>query len=207
MIGLALLVTLSGGELISDRCSEPPKAAYRVMLEVQPVNVASSLTLADISGFAAVNRAAPPHPVYGFYVGTFGYTVSVSLPQRTAAACPGRAEVDVTLMINRRRIEIAREIVRNRCLYTAYVGHYQKHAADDVAVIAKYRDDVERTLQSASEKLPAVTSASRAEVTQMVKDLVETQLKPLDMDRKAAAARVDSSEELERLNGACEGHT
>lgn len=121
--------------------------------------------------------------------------------------CPERIAVHISMSISGRRIEIGRELASRKCLYSALLTHYRKHATDDVGIVEHYRKRVERTLQERSNLLPGSagieTPLGRAELVRLTSGIIESALQGLSEDRAAAAERVDTPDEIEHLTDAC----
>lgn len=205
MIELTLLGGL-GSFLAAASCQAPPVVSYEVSLVAEPVAIAANFSLNDISTLARGSPGKAGHPPVGFYVGTFGYSIDIARAT-LAAQCPERIAVHISMSISGRHIEIGRELASRRCLYSAFLSHYAKHAADDVSIVEKYRRRVERTLQNRPVLLPGSappeTPLDRAEMARLTSGVVESALQGLSDDRAAAAERVDTPDEIERLTVAC----
>lgn len=205
MIGLALVSGL-GSFLAVGSCQVPPTALYDVSLVAEPVTIATGYSLADIATLARGSSGKAGHPPFGFYMGLFGYSIDMA-HALLAGQCPERIAVHVSMSISGRRIEIGHELASRKCLYSAFLTHYRKHADDDVAIVEHYRKQVERTLQERPVLLPGsastVTPLSRAEMVRRTAGIIEIALKRLSEDRAASAKRVDTPDEIERLTDAC----
>ncbi len=77
MTGLALIGGLLLAPVAASGCSEPITPTFEVLLGVQPVTVSSDVHVADLAAMAARNHSPLRHPAYGYYVGTFGYSIKV----------------------------------------------------------------------------------------------------------------------------------
>jgi hypothetical protein len=72
----------------------------------------------------------------GFCISTVLHKVSVQVEPGPTARCGENTQIDLTLRLVNRRIEIGREIPQQSCRYPTVLRHYQKKAAADRAACA-----------------------------------------------------------------------
>lgn len=203
LTALSVLVPVSA-------CSSPTRASFDVAAVHGPVSTSTDLTLAQISELADRTGRVGRHPPLGFYIGTFGYTVSTDISTRTEGDCSKPVRVTVTVMLANRHIEIGKELTASPCRFSVVLDHYQRHAASDDAALT----DFARGLTAALPHIPlpplshdpALAEEDRRSTEQAVEEIVGHRLKSLDADRANARDSVDTAEGIEMLKAEHCGH-
>ena len=114
-------------------------------------------------------------------------------------------QIELTIQLTSRRIEIGREIQRQPCRYRTVLRHYQKKAMADNEAFADYVNTVATTLRNTPmPMIQADTSAAevRHQLEQWVKKVVDQNLQSLQKARRAAFQAVDTADEMRQLAGA-----
>ncbi len=201
MIAWTFISALTLTPAATSGCSEPVRPSFDVVLGVQPVSVSSDMPLADLAALAARSHAPLRHPAYGYYVGTFGYSIKV-IPASNEP-CSKDFRVRILMGLGGRHIEIAHELQADRCLYSNYLQHYEKHAASDVALIADYSRRVANALRSTPMRLQPGRVSSGDQMSDEVRKTIDKILVPLTSDRVAISRQIDSNAEVETLRHVC----
>jgi hypothetical protein len=206
---LAFILVLSISPAAVAECDISPKGNIQMIAESGPVQLASDYSLDQISKLAHDTGNAGKGTRLGFYVGRFMYKISVILEARTDTTCTRHIRVEVDMQLVDRHIEIGQELREKRCLFSAALRHYQKKAKADEAVFAQYVNSTAIALRGTP--VPAIgvprdqplDDASRAQIEEWAKLLVDQSLSPLHAARVAAQQAVDTPEEMKQLTQAC----
>lgn len=201
MTGLAIIGGLLLAPVAAAGCNKPLTPTFEVSLGVQPVTVGSHLHVADLTAMAARIHAPLRHPAYGYYIGTFGYTIEVT--DHDSGPCPQDVRVRVVMGVAARHIEIAQELKDNSCVYNRYLDHYRKYAVSDIAVITDYRGRVDRALHSMTLQIQSNPAHPEDQISTLVRKTIDDILMPLTSDRVAVSHEVDSSSEVVTLERGC----
>jgi hypothetical protein len=191
---------------VAAACETPPALHIEVTTKFDTVSVRNDSTLADIAALAHQRQSDTGRAsLLGFYAAEFGYTIDL-LPEGDAG-CPVRIDAVVTLHLQHRLIEIAREIVTNACAYAAALRHYRRLAQADEQTVAQFAPRAAAMLVQAGSALQQ-TYAPRGEdldaaLRDQVRAVVDPAVAPLHNARRAAQLAVNSDGELEKLASAC----
>ena len=110
-------------------CPPEPRLDVAVLAEHFPPAVRSSYTFDELNELAARMGRQGRHAPLGFYVGTFGYTVSVEQVAGSGSAhCDGAIRVQVRLLLGERLVEVGTD---GPCRPEAVLSHYLVHADQD----------------------------------------------------------------------------
>lgn len=184
-------------------CTGPPRASYDVTAAHGRVTISTELSLRQITDLARISGRVGKHAPLGYYLGTFGYQVSVHLDERNETDCSLPIQVSVSLMLLDRRIGIGKELVAWPCLFNLARAHYGHHAtADDAALtelLVALRPVLERLALPGLRGRADYAEQDRRGVEVAVKSAVDGLLEPFDAAR--AADRVDTPGEIEALSG------
>ncbi len=150
------------------------------------------------------------HEQFGYYSGTFCYTVKVDISDAANGAYTGTVRVRVEMSLTERRIEIGQELVKDPCLFSAILGHYGQHAAFDDKVLSRFAKSVTVTLNSEPTSSlqgdPQSVEEDRGFITEFAKRVVEQGLPAFDAERNAASKTVDTSARIQKLEEGCYTH-
>jgi len=194
VIMLALAFGASSAWADDNPCAANGRRHVDVDQDIEKVTVATDFDLAAINAMADKLGASVARPPQGFYLGRFLYTVDAK-PAQVQEDCSSAVDIHVTLHLTKRVIEIGRELRAQPCRQSAEIEHYQRHAAADAAVIARYAALIRDHLTT--EPIPP------GDLNNWVKSIVEHDIKPLNDDRRAAQNGVNTPAEFARLDGAC----
>ena len=174
-------------------CPLGPGPSVVVVAEHHAPAVGATYRLDEISGFASRAGHIGRHPVLGFYLATFGYT----LEPAGSGPCPGSAMV--RLILGGRQVEVPSDAEGWGCRPDALVARYLSHAKADDAELSR----LARRLQGALDQ--ALQPGGKPVQTEALGAIVEGLRPAYDADRAQALAASDPEPELDRLRGACRG--
>lgn len=191
-----MFLVLPAGAAWADDGSCAPNSRRQVLVEqdIQKVTVTSDFDLAAIDAMAARFGTALPRPPEGFYIGQFSYTVAVD-PAEAPHDCSSPVRIDLQFHLAKRFIEIASELQLQPCRRAAEIGHYQRHADADAAVIARYASLIRDDLGS--------QPIGAGNMTDWVRSIVDRDTKSLNDDRRAAQNAINTTAEFARIDEAC----
>jgi hypothetical protein len=210
MVIFAFLTSLSLAMPISD-CSGSTPVAFDVVASHGPVQEAANYTLAEISELAHRTRRSGKHAPLGFYLASFGYTVSVDVSVLSETTCSEPVHVTVTLMLFDRHIEIGKELVAEPCLFALARNHYRRHAgADDVVLL-----DAARAQEMALQQIPlprlqhdaALADEDRQRLHDALTVAIDRTLASFDALSADARDKVGSFDEVKKLSSNCNSGT
>jgi hypothetical protein len=208
-VTLSLLLAVSLTHPASAACERGTRPAIHVVAEPTPVTVAADFSLSELSDLAHRAGGSEEHAPLGFYTSTVQQMVNVELGSGPAAACTASLRIELNIQLASRRIEIGREMQRQGCRYSAVLRHYQKKAAADSVVFARYVSVITSTLgttpvphvQMDGDDAGAVSG--RQQLVQWVQDIVQQSLPSLQKARREAFQAVDTTDEMRQLAEAC----
>ena len=186
-------------------CPPEPRLDVAVLAEHFPPAVRSSYTFDELNELAARMGRQGRHAPLGFYVGTFGYTVSVEQVAGSGSAhCDGAIRVQVRLLLGERLVEVGTD---GPCRPEAVLSHYLVHADQDDRLLSRYASRAsamfDRMPRSELLGAPAPGDAREDAVETVVRRAMDRLLSSYNEDWKQASAAADSDEELVRLREAC----
>ena len=109
----------------------------------EDVSASNESALMQLNELSARSPQRLRHKPLGFSVSSFRYTVRSA----TVADCADQISIGVDLILNGRRIEVAREVMANKCLGPVAVVHYRRHADADYEAFSRLTARVGNTLQ------------------------------------------------------------
>ena len=186
-------------------CPAEPRLDIAVSTESVFPDVRSSYTFGQLNELASQAGRRGRHPPYGFYTGTFGYTVDVKRVEETGKArCAAAMRVEVRLLLKDRLVEIGTD---GPCRLEAVLSHYLVHAAQNDRVLSHYASKAVAMFDGMprSELLAAPMSDDAKEevVAVGVRRAMDGLLRPFEEDWRQSSAAADNDEELVRLRAAC----
>ena len=209
ILPLSLLFAVGLIQTAAAACEGYTRPSIHVIAEPAPVNVAADFSLSEISDLA--HRVGEPHvqAPMGFYISTVLHYVSVQVEPSPTTACAEDLQIELTIQLASRRIEIAREIQWQPCRYWTVLRHYQKKAVADNEVFADYVNTVATNLRNAP--MPMIqadmgdssAAEARHQLEQWVEKVVDQNLQSLQKARRAAFQAVDTADEMRQLTESC----
>jgi hypothetical protein len=191
------------------QCGDALKAETQVVAEREPIVLASNFSLDQIAELARRSEAPPDTAPLGFYTASVSDEISVGVDHGTDGACLSHISVELHLRLERRRIEIGREVVKQPCLYDIVIEHYRKKAAADDAAFEVYVTSVAAVLRTnpfsgtAGRVDAGMDDTTRTEAAHWVKSVVDQSWQTYHDARVAAQRAVDTADEMRRLSRAC----
>ena len=148
ILPLSLLFAVGLIQTAAAACEGSTRPSIHVIAEPAPVSVAADFSLSEISHLA--HRAGEPHEraPMGFYISTVLHRVSMQVEPGITTTCAENLQIELTIQLTSRRIEIGREIQRQPCRYRTVLRHYQKKAMADNEAFADYVNTVATTLRN-----------------------------------------------------------
>lgn len=206
MSGLTLLATLLPISMASP-CSAPRPAMIDVRAIHEPVAMRADYSLAELADLAALFGQKTDHSPLGFYSGTVADDVVATEIPAPNPACGSSIQLNVSLRLTERRIQIAHDLESAQCRDDAIILHYRNHAnADDVVFGTFARTITNRLDLLARSDTPLGIPGTGAFLTPLrdaARQIIEEALPELKAERAAARASVDTPLEIERLSDAC----
>lgn len=199
----AILVAAGLAATPPGACLPEPRLTVAVIAEHHPPAVRSSYSLDELRAFAARSGRSLRHAPLGFYIGTFGYTVEVQASDAGQPGCRPDLAVVVRMMLADRLVELGEDLP---CRRGAVLSHYLLHAAQDERLLSLYADRVWTALDRASMQ-GSLGGAGGGDTTdavaEVVRRIVDEQLRPYNEERTQALVAVDTDEEVAKLGRAC----
>ena len=203
-----VLAGLTAGALLipsqaAAACPAEPRLTVAVVAEHHPLVVRSSYSFAQLREFAASAGYRGLHAPFGFYAGTFGYSVEIRDAGAGQSGCKQAVHVQVGMILGGRLIEVGTDIP---CRRDTVLSHYQRHAEQDDTLLSRYAGRALATFDrmSSMELLGTRTQDDVGEaVTGVVRSTMDGLLQSYGEDRERSLAAADSDAELLRLGAAC----
>lgn len=188
-------------------CLAEPQVTVVVVTEHRPPVIRFSYSFAQLREFAVTAGYRGLHAPFGFYTGTFGYSVEIKDAEIGRPGCKQAVHVQVGMILDGRLIEIATDVP---CRREAVLSHYQRHAEQDDTLLERYAGRALATFDRLS-SVGLLGTRTQADVTEAVTDLVRTTMNGLlqsyEEDRERSLAAADNDAELHRLVAACSRET
>ena len=187
-------------------CPKLPPVKALVVAGVERLSVETDFRLAQLRTLAKQTDRVGAHPPYGFYIGSVAYSISVTIGNESHDVCLGPINIQVTMKLVARHIEVAQELRNDPCKFGKVVAHYQHHAKADEAVFEHYVVLVTAALfhtPAASFTADLGAGSVRKQIAQATQSVIEPVLASMDADRASARSAVDTPAEVSRLEKAC----
>ncbi len=189
-------------------CPAPAKAAFSIEALHEPVDVAMDFTLPEIIQLAEQTGWTGNHTPLGFSIAKTGFRVIIEVDGANETTCSEPIKVSVLVMLTNRRIEIAKDLVRDpRCLSVAR-HHYTLHAASNDAVLTQFAEDLSpvlsRQILPNLQHDPAHADEDRERIGQRVRTAIDQIWPSLSVGMRAASTGLDSLDEIAGLTQACQ---
>lgn len=211
----SLLVLASGGQ---EACVMPKPAEIIVSPQTEQVKFVTSKTLAEMQKqeIDTIN----PHSFNGISV-TQGYAkgdirmeAEVKLDYkgiwRNRAVCIWYDSIDVKFFV-KPHVYIAKEVYKDRCMGKAVLDHEMKHVNVDKMVVNKYSRQIGQKIFSGLQQRGFIAGPINPDDIQdvadrmrgTVKQIIDLEMKRLELDRMDMQAAVDTKEEYDRVAAQC----
>lgn len=210
----SLVVLASSGDV----CKMPKPTEITITPSTEKVQVISNKTLAEMQNeqIDTIN----PHSfngvsvTQGFAQGKIRMQAEVKLDSqavmRGRAGCIWYETINVKFLIDP-YIYIAKEVQKDRCMGRAVLEHEMKHVHVDRQVVNKYSREVGRKIFEGLEQRGFIAGPIRPEdyeataerMRQTVKQIIDLEMKRLELDRLDMQTAVDSKEEYDRVAAQC----
>jgi hypothetical protein len=186
-LGILLLTAGLVGQPTS-ACPEGPTLRVELSTHSWDVSVSGESTLVHLNELSARSRQGSRHKPLGFSVLSFHYTVRSG----PVAGCPDQVSVGVDVVLDGKRIEVAREVMASKYLGPVAVAHYRRHADADYEAFAWLTARVGNTLRSPAfrEAKEGVVDTIRAE--KIVVSAVDGELAAYDRCEASSLPMVSS---------------
>jgi len=187
-------------------CPRPPPVKVLVMAGIGPLSVETDYRLDQLRALARQAHSGGAHPPYGAYVDAAAYAIRVAIGNDAQDACRGPLDIEVTLKLADRHIEVAQELKNDPCQFDKVEAHYRHHADADKAIFERYVGRVAAALshtQAAFFVAGVGSGSATADIARATQSVIESVLAPMDADRAAARAAVDTPAEVSRLEKVC----
>ena len=184
-------------------CPKSPSIRVELSSHSEDVSVSNESALMQLNELSARSPQRLRHKPLGFSMSSFHYTVRSG----SVAGCDDQISIGVDLILDGRRIDVAREVMADKCLGPVAVAHYRRHADADHEAFSRLTARVGNTLQSPvfREVMKNVADFTKAE--KIVVSVVNSELAAYDAERQSIQTSVDTSAEVTRLENACDVHT
>jgi hypothetical protein len=187
-------------------CPQPPPVKALVMAGVEPLSVETDFGLAQLRALAKQENRVELHPPYGFYLGGVADAITVTIGNDAHDVCLGPINIQVTMKLMARRIEVAQELKDDPCKFRKVVAHYEHHAEADAAVFERYVLLVTAALShtpAASFVATLGAGSVRKQIAQATQSIIEPVLASMDADRASARMAVDTPAEVSKMETTC----
>jgi hypothetical protein len=201
-LGILLLTAGLVGQPVS-ACPEGPALRLELSSHSGDVAVSSESTLMQLNEMSAHSHQRSPHKPLGFSMSSFHYTVRSG----SVAGCANQRSIGVDLVLDGRRIEVAREVMADKCLGPVALAHYWRHAHADYVAFSRVTARVGNVLQSHVFREEMKRVVDPAEAERVVASVVNGEAATYDEERQSIQTTVDTSAEVNRLENACGLHT
>lgn len=199
-LSILLLTAALAGQPAS-ACPESPTLRVELSTHSEDVSVSSDSTLMQVNELSALSPQRSRHKPFGFSVSSFHYTV------RSGSGTGCADQISVGLVLDGRRIEVAREVMANKCLSPVVVAHYRRHADADYEAFSRLTARVGNTLQSPVFRNAMKSVVDPVKAEKIVAYAVDRELATYDEERQSIQKNVDTSDEVTQLENACGVHT
>ena len=213
-MGSLLVLAGAGG----NPCALPKPTLITVTPTTQTVQFDYSKTLGELQGQAT--DTIDPYSFHGvsmtqgFMKGAISVRPEVRLGTQTlpaiGAACLWYDSIHVSIEIDP-TITIAKEVSEDSCMHEAVKVHEMKHVRADREIVNAYAQSIAAKLNDAlgargfvSQPVPLDQAQALAERMQKtVMQIVDFELKKMDLERTEKQQAIDSLEEYERVRALC----
>lgn len=203
MAAFLLVGTLTGQPVAV--CPYAPPLTVQLAAERETVAVSADLSLSELRSLSAQSGQAPPHTVLGFSISSFHYAVQTTIENERRCGEP--VVIRLMLVLDKRRIAVAREVMGQDCLRDVALAHYRRHAEADDEAFTRLAERVGRRVSStAFQTLLRTKGPSIPEVKRLLQSAVEGELPAYDKERRGVQATVDTPRQVATLENACEKH-
>ncbi|MHB8887085.1 MAG: hypothetical protein ACYC5H_18750 [Methylovirgula sp.] len=213
----ALLLFLSGAKPAwsqsAGRANRPEACPQSVHVGVgvgrEPITIHTDFTLNEIGALATRNGRPANHRPLGFYLGRIAYKINWHQEASTVSGCPSIIWIRASIALVDRKIEIARDLIGDSCLYQRALRHYTAHANADEAAFKQFVTAVETELKKSSISLSNSHVFDHGPIGNKIEKsmrlIINRVLRPLDEIRSAAQKSVDTPAQIRLMNAtACD---
>lgn len=212
----ALMILAAG----APKCEMPAPTQIDVIPKTLDIRYDYSKTMAQIQAYQSQSSTIDPHSfggtsiMQGFMRGGISAAPRVLVKYATYdsynAACAWYDKIEVVLEIDP-TIVIAREVYNDRCMREGVLDHEMKHIKVDRKIVNKYAKQIGqklyKELQVRGFKSQMVPSSMITSVVQRMQQtviqLVQHEVKKMELERIDIQRTVDSKEEYERVSNLC----
>lgn len=216
LIPSTLLILASGGA--SDICKMPKPAEINVSPQTQDVQIITTRSLADMQSqkIDTIN----PHSfggisvMQGFAQGEIKMEADMKLDYEyvlgNRAVCLWYEQINVRFFINP-YVYIAKEVHKDRCMGRAVMEHEMKHVNADKMIVNKYAQQVGQKIYDGLKARGFMVGPVKPEdaesvskrMNETVSQIIEVEMKRLEIDRMDLQASIDTKEEYDRVANEC----
>lgn len=183
-------------------CPGRPPLTVQLAAERERVALSADLSLSELRSLSARSGRALPHRVLGYSTSSFHYTVQTTIGDERRCGEP--VVVRLMLVLDKRRITVAREVMDQDCLRDAALAHYHRHAEADSEAFTHLVTRVELKVSSTSFQAALRNQdLGVSEVERRLRSAVEGELPAYDEERHAGQAAVDTPGQVAALEDAC----
>jgi hypothetical protein len=185
----------------------PARAVFSIQALHEPVDVGSNFTLSEIARLAEQTGWTGNHIPLGFSIARTGYALSLTVDAIAEAVCVEPVQVAVSIKLMDRHIEIAKDLAGDPACVPLARHHYILQAASNDAVLTQFMEELNSVLSQLT--LPNLQhDVARADedgerIDQMIRAAIDRVWPSLSVAMRAAAAGVDSPDEIAGLVHAC----
>jgi len=210
----SLMVLASNGDV----CKMPKPTEITITPSTQKVQIVNNQTLAQMQ--AQKTDTINPHSfngvsvTQGFAQGKIRMEAEVKLDSEAVyggrAGCIWYESINVKFSIDP-YIYIAKEVYQDLCMRKAVLDHEMKHVNVDKQVVNKYSREVGRKIFDGLEQRgfiagpirPDDYEATAERMRQTVKQIIDLEMKRMELDRMDMQGLVDTKEEYDRVAAQC----
>ena len=146
---VSLILVSAAALVVASACPRPPPVRVHVVGRAHEMTTGTAFDLAQLRELSDRIGGRRKHPTFGFYVSrVFGET-AVTIDNDRQDLCAGPVEIEVTINLGDRHIEIGRDLLNDICRFNAVASHYRHHAEADLNLLQRYVAVVTQTLAGA----------------------------------------------------------
>ena len=205
-----LMTVPAAAFILASACPQPPPVKVHVVGRVDEIAIGTEFDLAQLRELSDRFGRGTKHRPLGYYVSQISGETSVSVGNAQQDLCMGPIEIEVTIELTSRHIEIAQDLRNNACQFNAAVVHYRQHARADAAVFQRHVVMVTQILNriSASDLFSAAgNSGVRGNtLVPVIQSIIKPALDEMHIERVSAIEAVDTPAEIRRLEQSCSDH-
>ena len=204
-----LMIVPAAAFILASACPQSPPTKVHVVGRADEITIGSEFELAQLRELSDRFGRRGKHEPLGFYLSNISGETAVSVRNDRQDFCEGPVEIDVTIRLTNRHIEIGRDLKNNPCQFSAVLEHYQRHAAADTELLQRFVALVIQTL--ARRTLPDLineawnNSSAEKTLAPAIQSIIDPVLDEMHAEQSSVIGAVDTPAEVRRVEQTCRG--